>query len=247
LLVTGEACNLNTTSVKQALSDQLLADELLETRTQQAEAGWAEVLLGKQNYFAVSQAEDHAGEVQPQILFPGAFNPPHVGHQRMAEIAAAKLGQAVAFELSITNVDKRPLDYLQLHERIETFQRWNAAAKLLLTDAPTFSTKSARFPGCTFVVGADTIARIADPRYYHNSSAARDAAIGTIASHGCRFLVFGRMCEDLNVFQSLTDLHLPESLRTLCDEVAPSEFSERASSTRLRLKKSSCDEKLKGG
>ncbi len=243
LLATGEACNRNTTLAKQAINDQLLADEELETRHQRAEAGWAEVLLGHQNCSAVSQAEEHADKVSPQVIFPGAFNPPHAGHWRMAEIAAAKLGQPVAFELSIINVDKPPLDYVRLHERIETFQQWDADAKLLLTDAPTFSTKSARFPGCTFVVGADTIARIADPCYYDNWPAARDAAIETIANRGCRFLVFGRTCEDTGVFQSLGDLDLPESLRALCDEVAQSEFSERVSSTCLRLKKLSSGEK----
>jgi len=241
LLVTGEACQADTALVCEAMNDQLLENESLKTRTQQAESGWTDLLLGKQKHFVVprQQAEEKDFASPPQVIFPGAFNPPHVGHRRMAQMAAAKLGQPVAFELSITNVDKRPLDYVQLHERIKTFQQWDHDAKLLLTDAPTFCTKSARFPGCTFVVGADTIARIANPRYYHDSPAARDAAIETIANHDCRFLVFGRICE--GVFQSLADLHLPEMLQTLCEEVPENEFSERVSSTSLRQKKSSSD------
>ncbi|NOY28651.1 MAG: hypothetical protein GXP28_00320 [Planctomycetes bacterium] len=234
LLVTGEACQEDTALACEAMNDQLLKKEPLTTRTQQAEADWVDLLLGKQKYSVVprQQAKEKDLAVEPQVIFPGAFNPPHAGHRRMAQMAAAKLGQPVAFELSITNVDKPPLDYVQLHERIEAFQRWDPTAKLLLTDAPTFCSKAARFPGCTFIVGADTIVRIADPRYYHHSLAARDAAIETIANHGCRFLVFGRHRE--GVFQSLADLNLPAALQTLCEEVVQSEFSEDISSTRLR-------------
>jgi len=234
LLVTGEACQEDTALACEAMNDQLLKNEPLTTRTKQAETDWVDLLLGKQKYSVVprQQVNEKDFAVESPVIFPGAFNPPHVGHRRMAQMAAAKRGQSVAFELSITNVDKPPLDYVRLHERIEAFQRWDPTATLLLTDAPTFCSKAARFPGCTFVVGTDTIVRIADPRYYHHSPAVRDAALETIANHGCRFLVFGRHCE--GVFQSLADLNLPATLQTLCEEVVQSEFSEDISSTRLR-------------
>jgi len=232
LVAVGEACNIDTALVKQALDAQLLANEQIESRHQQAETGWTEVLLGNQKWFAVSQAAEHAGDEQPQVVFPGAFNPPHGGHQRMAQIASAKLSQPVAFELSITNVDKPPLDYVRISEQIKTFRQWDHTAKLLLTDAPTFLEKAALFPGCTLVVGADTIARIAEPRYYEDSLDIRDAAIQTIADHKCRFLVFGR--HDEGKFQSLADLKLPTLLFALCEEVSQDEFCEEISSTNLR-------------
>ena len=232
LIAVGEACNVDTAAAKLALNAQLLAHEQIESRHQQAETGWAQVLLGNQKWFAVSQAEAPADDKQRQVVFPGAFNPPHAGHRRMAQIAAAKLGQSVAFEISITNVDKPPLDYMRLHERIKTFQQWDPTAKLLLTDAPTFLEKAALFPGCTFVVGADTMARIAESRYYEDSLVARDVAMQTIAKYKCRFLVFGRHCD--GKFQSLADLKLPAALLALCEEVAEVEFCEEISSTRLR-------------
>ena len=234
LFAVGEACQVETSAAQAALDVQLLENEQIEHSRRQAEAGWAEVLRGCQNCVVVSpRSRATTGTPpQPEVVFPGAFNPPHIGHQRMAEVAATRLGSPVAFELSITNVDKPPLDYIRIHQRLETFQKWDHSATLLLTDAPTLLTKSFLFPGCTFVVGTDTMVRIADPRYYDGDQAARDAAVQSLAEQGCRFLVFGRRIE--NLFQGLSDLTIPDSLQALCDEVPESEFREDVSSTELR-------------
>ena len=88
------------------------------------------------------------------------------------------------------------------------------------------------FPAATFVVGADTIERIADPRYYGGKTTARDAAIGMLESNGCRFLVFGRTAD--GPFVELHDLNLPTNLHALCDGVPESEFREDISSMELR-------------
>src|SRR5690606_32509327 len=128
----------------------------------------------------------------PRAVFSGAFHPLHVGHRRMADVAARILGCPVAFEISIENVDKPPLDFLEMQSRLRQFDPSDA---VWLSVAPTFVRKSALFPGCTFVVGADTVARIGQERYY-GSPQAMDAAIAEIAARGCRFLVFGRAVGD---------------------------------------------------
>jgi len=171
-----------------------------------------------------------------RVIFPGAFHPLHDGHRQMARIAAVRSGVPVEWELSITNVDKPPLDFHEIRLRSEQFA---SEMPLWLTRAATFVEKARIFPGATFMVGADTITRIAEPRYYHDDGQACQEAIATIAGAGCRFLVFGRKTPD--GFESLSDLTLPPALRQICDEVSASEFRADISSTELRRAETAAD------
>jgi hypothetical protein len=173
-----------------------------------------------------------ADNPDPSLLFPGAFNPPHAGHLRMASIAEQRLGKPLAWELSIANVDKPTLDFIAIRDRVAALDASGEGRPIALTSAPTFREKATLFPGATFVVGADTLARIAHARYYHGDESQRDEAIDHIAARGCRFLAFGRHFE--GGFQTLADLALPARLRVACDEVPAADFREDISSTELR-------------
>ncbi|MGD9647853.1 MAG: hypothetical protein AB7U73_19235, partial [Pirellulales bacterium] len=151
------------------------------------------------------------------------------GHRRMAEIAAARLGVPVEHEITIDNVDKPPLDFLDLEFRARQFA---ANEALWFTRAPTFVEKSRLFPGATFVVGADTITRVGDPRYYASDPTRRDDALAALTAAGCRFLVFGRKVGDK--FETLDDLTLPPALAAICRGVPPEAFRDDISSTELR-------------
>ena len=147
----------------------------------------------------------------------------------MAKIAAEILGVPVDFEISILNVDKPPLDYFQIAHRLGQF---DPAQKVWLTRSPTFEEKSRQFPGATFVVGADTLSRIAEPRYYGADPARCREALEAIAGRGCRFLVFARA--DSGTLTTLADLDLPEVLKSICREVPPERFREDVSSREIR-------------
>jgi nicotinamide mononucleotide (NMN) deamidase PncC len=166
-----------------------------------------------------------------RALLPGAFNPIHQGHQDMAALAAERLGGPVHFELSTTNVDKPPLSYWHLQRRVEALR---ACGPYVITRAPTFREKAALFPETCFVVGADTLARVDDDKYYASQND-RMEAIAAIAAQGCRFLVFGRMID--GQFQTLQALKVSDSLLALCEGIDEKAFRRDITSSALRAQK----------
>jgi nicotinic acid mononucleotide adenylyltransferase len=228
--------NIAATMILNAVAEGMKIDERLplatfdneqmETTRTNAPQPWQELLSGQ------VQAVRHPASQSTSAargIFSGAFNPLHEGHLRMAEIAAKRLGVPVQFELSIENVDKPPLDYTEMEQRLAQFAQ--RSLPLWFTRAPTFEEKSGLFSGATFVVGADTLERIGQAKYY-GSAAAAETAFANIAKRGCRFLVFGRKLK--GDFKTRQELAIPESLRRLCDEVPEAEFREDISSTELR-------------
>lgn len=232
LTVVAEAAGLN-----ERLALPVVVVERMESTRTVAPDSWRELLLGQTNVVAASPSPPaplpsrEKGDI-PRVVFPGAFNPLHDGHRRMAQIAARRLNAPVHFEISVHNVDKLPLDYTEMELRAAQFE--SSGLPLWFTRAPTFEEKSTIFPGATFIVGADTLVRIGQPCYYHNDPVAAEVAIAEIAERGCRFLVFGRLVQEK--FETLDDLKLPASLRKLCDQVPAEEFRADVSSTELRRK-----------
>ena len=253
LTLIAQAC-----AVDSQLPGGLVDSDRLERLEKLAPQAWRELHAGRLGA-ARWNARSPDCSPTPRIVFPGAFNPLHDGHRHMAQWASDHLGHPVAFELSIENVDKPPLDFLEIETRGRQFEPPPGAPSsddsvsagdpaasdnpasaggnpLWLTRAPTFVAKSGQFPDATFVVGADTIVRIADPKYYGDSVANRDVALQTLRDNGARFLVFGRLLSDSREFRTLDQLAIPPALLALCSAVPATEFREDVSSTELRQK-----------
>ncbi len=198
----------------------LFDPDLKTSERTEAKNHWRQLILGE---ITAHTTSDHNGK----LIFPGAFNPLHKGHEKMLSIAEAKTDLTGAYELSIFNVDKPPLDYTDISTRLKQFTN-----PVWLTRLPTFLEKARRFRAAHFVLGADTLDRINDPGYY-GSSTARDDALAELVDLDCRFVVFGRAATD--GFLTLEDIPgLPESITSRCIEIKRTEFEETISSTALR-------------
>lgn len=236
LSVIAGACGVDPSGLRKWLPTGR-NDGAITVDAEQAPLPRVELLLGQRSCAVVkprSAVEHFAAADQPPlpVVFPGAFNPPHAGHLHMAALAEQRLGQPLAWELSIANVDKPLLDFIAIRTRVHALRAEDHGRPIALTRAPTFREKAVLFPGATFVVGADTIVRIAEPRYYGGDAARRDEAVAAIAAQGCRFLVFGR--QSAEGFQTLSGLSLPPTLAALCAEVPAKEFREDVSSSEIR-------------
>ncbi|MEX2327889.1 MAG: hypothetical protein WD558_09160, partial [Pseudomonadales bacterium] len=201
----------------------LHAEESLSESSQVAAPGWPD-LFGGQLAFTNHRIE------HPKLLFPGAFNPMHTGHREMIRVAKALTGHDALLEISTFNVDKPPLDYIDMQERYEGI---GETYSLTFTNAPTFMEKAVLFPGAVFMVGSDTLERIGQTRYYRDSDQQRDLAIEKLAAADIRFLVFGRVVN--GEFMGLEAIDIPQTLRALSDDVSEQDFRLDVSSRAIRL------------
>lgn len=167
---------------------------------------------------------------QPFVLFPGSFNPMHEGHALLARVAEELRQRPLAFEISVTNVDKPPLAGETVRHRVAQFA-WKSPVEL--TRAPTFLEKSRLFRGTTFVIGADTAERLVAPKYYGDDESRMHMALEEIANSGSTFLVAVRIDAARRV-RALNDIPVPRRYVDLFIEIPEHRFRRDISSSEIR-------------
>jgi nicotinic acid mononucleotide adenylyltransferase len=170
---------------------------------------------------------------QPVVLFPGSFNPMHEGHASLARVAEELRQQPVAFEISVTNVDKPPLAGETVRHRVAQFA-WKAPVEL--TRAPTFLEKSRLFPGATFVIGSDTAERLVAPKYYGDDEARMHMALEEIANSDGSFLVAVRL-DAAGRVHALSDIPVPRRYADLFTAIPEHHFRVDTSSSEIRARR----------
>jgi Cytidylyltransferase-like len=168
----------------------------------------------------------------PLVVMPGSFNPVHAGHLLLARVAEELRQQPLAFEISVTNVDKPPLASETVRHRLAQFA-WKSAVEL--TRAPTFLEKSRLFPKSTFVIGADTAERLVAPKYYGDDEMGMHGALEEIANSGSSFLVAVRI-DAAGRVRALSDIALPRRYAELFTEIPEHRFRLDTSSSEIRTR-----------
>jgi hypothetical protein len=148
----------------------------------------------------------------------------------LAQVAEDIRQQPVAFEISVTNVDKPPLLGETVRHRLAQFA-WRSPVEL--TRAPTFLEKSRLFPKTTFVIGADTAERLFAPKYYGDDEVLMHAALEEIASAGASFLVAVRVDASGRV-RALADIPILRRYADLFTQIPEHRFRRDISSSEIR-------------
>lgn len=165
-----------------------------------------------------------------RLVFPGSFDPCHRNHVLMARLASEKLGEPVHFEISLTNVDKPPIDFISLNQRLDSLRihkNENFMGGICLTNAPLFLQKADLFPDSTFIIGADTFNRLFDAKYY-GGTVNIPAILKHFKEKNIRFLVFHRKS---------TEFCINPDVPELCEIVSLDEYEDDGtSSTEIRRK-----------
>lgn len=173
-------------------------------------------------------------------IYPGSFNPLHIGHLAIAQYVEERSKTGVIFEICNCPNDKNPVSAEDLAKRVKQFTMLSRF--VAITENSSFLEKSTDkavaqylttidmqlcYPkaNITFLVGADTINRIDDIKYYCGSVREHVRAMSIFAARGVRFLVFPRKGH-------LTDNLSPDIMR-LCEFVTNFE-SVNISSTAIR-------------
>ena len=169
-----------------------------------------------------------SARTQDKLIFSGSFAPLHEGHLAMARLAEEIAERSVEWELSVCNVDKPMLDYIEVSRRANQFK----GEKLWLSRAPTFIEKIQAFPQSTFVMGADTYKRLIDLKYYGGSQEQLRSAMQTICQKARGLIVFGRVQD--GTFENPVDFNVPAALREVTYFVSEREFRLDISSSNIR-------------
>jgi phosphopantetheine adenylyltransferase len=174
------------------------------------------------------------------VMLPGSFNPMHQGHITALQSACALNHTDGIFELCVVNIDKAPLSFDDIQQRITTFD----SRPVVLTNAPLFSDKDKLFPGISYAIGVDTAIRLINPKYTYGDENQMVENILKMTFNNTKFYVIPRLFGSARISKDftlklkddellrLTDimLYIPNILRKYFIEITHNENAHLSSS-----------------
>lgn len=160
------------------------------------------------------------------IVYPGSFNPLHSAHEACAIEVERMTGKRVIFQLTGRHPDKGRVDGPEIARRAKQFLfRWPV---LVLDGNGLYIEKARRLPGYGFMLGADAVYGLLNPKYYGGQQGLLDV-LREFEFLKTKFYVSGRHVEGM--FRTLDDIPIPNRFRHLFHHVA---YRKDLSSTQLR-------------
>jgi nicotinamide-nucleotide adenylyltransferase len=151
-----------------------------------------------------------SGGIRSIAVLAGAFNPPTLAHLELARAAARRSFDAVLFSLSTRTIDKEEAPGLSAAERLYLLDKMAAAEErlgvvvqnrgLYVEQAEAIGAAFPTLVDLAFLVGADKIPQIFDPRYYGDLAASLAALFAR-----ARLIVVARDLVDRAMLDRLLD------------------------------------------
>ncbi len=165
------------------------------------------------------------------LFMPGSFNPLHDGHRDIAWKTGELINQQCVYMVTADSVHKKALTVSEMLDRVamtrlERYGVYQVGDILFTQNDPLFIDKAQKFPGCGFIIGYDTAARMLDPKWGPEIV----PMLHEFRKYKTRFYVCGRIMD--GELKTIKDLNYPSYFNDLFIEV-PNTGTEH-SSTQIR-------------
>jgi hypothetical protein len=123
------------------------------------------------------------------VFVPGAFNPPHEGHETLAYEAERMTGREAVYYLTVNPPHGKPT--LTTQDMLVRMRGMRGRKVLFSENDPLYIDKARKYPGAAFAIGADAFDRMLDPVWCPVEPMLRE-----FNELGTRFYVRGRLIGD---------------------------------------------------
>lgn len=165
------------------------------------------------------------------LFMPGSFNPIHDGHRDIAWKTGNLVGIQCCYMVTADSIHKKALIVPEMLDRVaiarlERYGIYQTADILFTQNDPLFIDKARNYPGCEFIIGYDTAARMLEPKWGPEIV----PMLHEFRKYKTKFYVCGRIIN--GELKTIKDLNYPSYFSDLFIEV-PNTGTEH-SSTKIR-------------